>query len=137
MTDELAASDALWAKLDAIANITTYDGEVPKNPPLGADGRVDPYAVLYAGGGLRFASALNGLQSSLSSTFQVTCAAGDRTRAMWCVRQVRDGLIGPITIGGRTYLVRSTDLDPGPIRRDDNVTPVRFYLPLEFFLLVP
>jgi len=137
VTDELAVHDALWAKLDAIANVTAYDGEVPASPPVGQNGRVKPYAVLYAGGGQRFSSGLDGIQSSLSTVAQVTAAAGEQIDAMWCVRQVRDGLLGPITISGRTYLVRSTDLDPGPIRRDDNVTPVRFYLPLEFFLLVP
>lgn len=130
--------DTVWAVLDAIAGINTYDGEVPSTPPVDADGRVHAYAVLYASPGALYASTLAGAQTSLLGSFQVTCVGGDPTRAVWCVDKVRTGLAGAtVTIDGQTRIIRARSEDPGPVRRDDDVRPPRHYVPLEFVLHAP
>lgn len=137
MPTALEVHDAVWAKLDAVANINAYDGEVPNNPPLDADGRVHAYAVLYMSPGRLYAGALNGAQTSLDGTHQVTCVGGDATRALWCIDKVRTGLLGSITIAGRVYTIRALDEDPGNVRPDLDKTPPRHYGPVLFRLITP
>jgi hypothetical protein len=134
----------VWAKLDAIVGVNVYDGEVvdangeATNPPYDTDGRVHAYAILYMAPGNRYAGSLNGAQTSLDGSFQVTCAGGDQTRALWCVDKVRTALIGTsVTVDGVTRYIRAREEDPGPLRRDDDVQPSRHYLPLEFILHAP
>lgn len=138
MVDALTGHDAVWPLLDAVAGVNTYDGEVPKTPPLDPDQRVAAYAVLYYSPGRRYASSLNGRQESIDGSFQVTCVGGDPTRALWCVDRVNAALAGAtVTIAGATRQVRAVEADPGPLRRDDNVTPPRHYVPLRFQLHTP
>lgn len=138
MADALDLHDAVWPLLNGVAGLTAYDGEVPNDPPIDALGRVEAYAVLYAGAGRLYASSLTGTQVSLDAGFQVTCAGGDPTVALWCVGKVRTALVGhAVTIGGVTRYVWAREEDAGPIRRDDAKTPPRFYLPLQFVLHAP
>ena len=138
MADPQDLHDAVWAKLDAIANLTTYDAVVPTNPPVDGDGRVEAYAVLFASPGRLYASALDGVQASRDSTIQVTCAGGDPNYVFNAVSKVTSGLLGPVTIAGATYDIRAReDFDPGQIRKDETKTLPRFFLPLEFRLHVP
>jgi hypothetical protein len=137
MPTALEVHDALWAKLDAVASVNAYDGEVPNNPPVDADGRVHLYAVLYFTPGRLYASALDGAQTSLDGIQRITCVGGDPVRAANCVDKVRAGLIGPVTIAGRSYLIRADEADPGPVRPDLDKTPPRHYVPVLFRLITP
>lgn len=138
MLDVSSGHDATWALLDAVAGVNTYDGEVPKQPPADEDGRVASYAVLYYSPGRRYASAADGRQTSIDGTFQVTCVGGDPTRALWCVDRVMTQLAGAVVqINGTGRRISAVEEDPGPVRRDDNVTPPRHYVPLRFRLHTP
>ncbi|WP_067428355.1 hypothetical protein [Nocardioides jensenii] len=136
---------AVWALLDALTGVNTYDGEIvdgngnSTSPPADpGNHRVYAYAVLYYSPGRRHANALNGLQASTDGAFQVTCAAGDPTSAMWCVDQVLEALAGAaVEIDGVVRRIRIREDDVVSLRRDDNVTPARFYAPLHFRLLAP
>lgn len=137
MADALSLHDAVWAKLDAITDINAYDGEVPKTPPLDPDQRVHAYAVLYISLGNVFATALSGTQGALLGAGQVSCVGGDPTRALWCVGKVRAGLATTVTLDGKSYPIRLREEDPGPLRRDDNVSPPRHWGPVEFQVFAP
>ncbi|WP_210651343.1 hypothetical protein [Nocardioides sp. SYSU D00065] len=138
MTSAQDVHDQVWALLDAVPGINTYDGEVPSTPPLDEDDRVHAYAVLYVSAGRRAALMLDGTQSSLFSGFQVTCVGGDPTRALWCVDQVRAALLGAsVTVDDREHLITASETDPGPVRRDDDVTPPRHYVPDRYDLFIP
>jgi hypothetical protein len=129
---------SVWALLSAITGVNPFDSEVPKTPPLDEDGRVHAYAVLYFSPGRRHANAMDGNQSSVDGSFQVTCVGGDPDRALWCVDKVLTALVGAaVTIDGVVRRVRLREEDPGTVRRDDDVTPVRHYVPLRFQLFMP
>lgn len=137
-TEVALLADPIWTLIDAIANVNTYDGDFvdadgkPVNPPADGDGRVHAYAVYYPGPGWAHALLGCGGTDSLDFTFQVTCAGGDRTRALWCIQQVRDALSGKnITIGGQDITIRELS-GPDRITRDDDISPSRFYAPLIF-----
>lgn len=131
-------ADPIWTVLEAISNLNAYDGEIvddngaPIDPPLDDDKRVHAYAVYYPGGGFAHAQLACGGTDSLDWTFQITCAGGDRTRALWSVNKVRAALSGQrVTVNGQDLLIREQG-DPGFVRRDAQVQPTRFYLPLTF-----
>lgn len=131
-------ADPIWTMIDAVQNVNTYDGDFVDNdgkplpPPLDDDGRVHAYAVYYPSPGWAHALLAGGETDSLDWSFQVTCAGGDRTRALWCADKLRTALSGKrITVNGQGLLIVETG-NPGPIRRDDKVSPVRFYTPLQF-----
>lgn len=127
----------VWARLDGIGGINAYDGEVPTTPPKDPDGRVHAYVVLWMGAGAWRGTTLGDKPGQLCGTGQVTCVGGDVQRALWCVGKVREGLPGLVTIDGRQYRIRLRQDDPGPVRVDLDVTPNRFYLPLEFSIFIP
>lgn len=130
-TDVRALADPVWGLINGITNLDSFDGEDP-TPQLDPDGRVHAYAVYYPSPGWAHAVLACGGTDSLDWTFQVTCAAGDRNRTLWCVDKIRTALSGArLSIGGQLLTIRETT-DPGPIRRDDQVKPVRFYTPLLF-----
>lgn len=131
-------ADPIWALIDAIANVNTYDGEIadaagsPIDPPLDDDKRIHAYAVYFPSPGWAHALLACGGTDSLDWSFQVTCAGADRVRTLWCVQQVRAALGGArVEISGQQLPIRETG-NPGPIRRDEQVTPHRFYVPLNF-----
>ncbi|MGH8940862.1 MAG: hypothetical protein ACRDV2_16170 [Actinomycetes bacterium] len=144
MVTTRSVHDSVWALLEAVGGgITAYDGDVPKTPPLDGDGAVGAYAVLYFSPGRRYANALNGVQASVDGSFQVTCAGADPTKALRCVDKVLDALLGVdrrgsvVDVDGVPRRIRARENDPGPLRCDKGVTPVRFYAPLHFLLLIP
>jgi hypothetical protein len=103
------------------------------NPPSDPDGRVHPYAVLFAGGGQRIHERLAGGPDRISWRFQVTCAGGDTTRALACVDAVTAALDGRrLVAGGWSSTPLQQDLDPGPLREDRDGAPSRWYLPLQY-----
>lgn len=135
-TDVQSAADAVWTLLSGIANVNAFDGDFVDEdgnrvrPPADDDGRVHAYAVYYPSPGRSHSRRHGAARSNLDWSFQVTCAGGDRTRALWCVTQVRNALAGARVGGNRI----TEGFDPGPLRRDDDVKPPRFYLPLQFSL---
>lgn len=131
-------ADPVWDLIDAVTGVNTYDGEfVDANGntvqvPRDADGRVHPYAVYYPSPGWAHALLACGGTDSLDWTFQVTCAAGTRTQALWCVSKIRGALSGKrLTIRDQGLLIHE-ELNPGSVRRDDKLDPPRFYVPLLF-----
>jgi hypothetical protein len=130
--------EQVWTLLDATPDVNTYDSEVPKTPPLDIDGRVHAYAVLFVSPGRPTALMLDGTQDSLSTSFQVTCVGGDQARALWCVDQVRAQLVGAfVEINGRQHQITASETQPGPVRRDDDVTPPRHFVAELFDLFIP
>lgn len=140
--DVSALADPVWALLDGLSGVNAFDGEfvdatgqpvdMSMTPYADDDGRVHAYAVYFPSSGWAHALLACGGTDSLDWSFQITCAGGDRTRALWCVSKVRGVLSGArVTVGGQGLLIREIG-DPGPIRRDDKVSPTRFYLPLLF-----
>ncbi len=133
-----AVHDQVWTILDGIAGINAYDGEVPATPPLDPDKRVHAYAVLYVSGGRPAGLMLSATQDSLFSGFQVTCVGGDPTRALWCLDKVRTALVGAfVTVDGHEHQITAGEFDPGPVRRDDDVTPPRHYIPDRYDVFIP
>lgn len=111
------------------AYLGVHDGEVT-SPPNDPTGRVHPYCVLYGGPGDAATSALSAEYIDLWWTFQVTCVAGTPTGAYWARDKVTAALAGAaLTVPGRTVLVRPDGHDEGPLRRDDDLTPPRFWIP--------
>lgn len=142
MTSVEQLADPVWTLLDALGHVNTFDGDfvdatgapvdMTKTPYADDDGRVHAYAVYYPGPGWAHALLSCGGVDSLDWTFQVTCAGGDRARALWCVSQVRGALTGAtVSVGGQELQIREVG-NPGQGRRDDGVQPSRYYLPLIF-----
>jgi hypothetical protein len=128
-----ALADLVWALLTGIPAVNHFDGEVAPEPPVDADDRVHAYTVYYPSPGRSWPRMLDAAPDSLAWSFQVTCAGGDRTRTLWCVGKVRAQLTGArLTLPDGTSVLITEATDPGPIRRDDDVKPPRFYVPLLF-----
>lgn len=123
-------ADQVWASLQTLTNVSLFDGEVSQ-PPLDADGRVHAYAVYYPAAGRGYSNRAGATLQGLNWGCQITCVGGDRTRALWCVDQVRSVLDGVrVTSGGRRARLNEVTPEETPVRRDEGVSPVRFYLPL-------
>ena len=126
---------AVFALLDGIANLNAFDGEVPTTPPLDPDGRVHPYAVLYAGPGRASSQTVCATPRDMDVSFQVTAVGGDTSRCLWAVDRIRGTLTGMrLTVDGLEVgqIVETTD--PGPARRDDDVQPSRMFVPILYSL---
>ena len=126
-------ADQVWAMQQAITNITHYRGRVGDNPPKDSYGAVNAYTVLYPGAGVGYSRRLaRSVPTNLDWTFQITCVGGDDTRCLWCVDKVRAAFTGA-RLGNR----RIRELgESGVIRRDDDVSPPRFFVPLDFGVYV-
>ncbi len=127
---------AVLAVLKAIAPgplpaafLGVHDGEVT-TPPHDANQRVHPYVVLYPGPGTPVAAALCRDYDDLWWDFQVTCVGGTPTGALWARDKVTAALTNAgLAVAGRFVIVRPDGHDPGPMRRDDDLTPPRFWVP--------
>lgn len=142
--------DLVIARLEGIAGLNVYRGEIRwwddeniehREPPVistpaGPDpsGRVAPYVVHYGGAGdPELGATLAGPAPNLLWSFQTTVAAGYEPDCAKTVDQVVAQLHGwrPVHEGVSFGLVHPPiGFDPGPIRRDDQKTPPRFWLPL-------
>ena len=145
--DAAPLADATWALLSAIAGVNAFDGQVaipaydPNNPATAVywdrdtnSGVVDvhAYCVFYPGAGLAHGITLDQAPDLLDWTFQVTCVGGDRVRALWCIGKVRAALTGTwLSVAGRQLEIREV-ADTGSLKRDDDETPPRFWLPLMY-----
>lgn len=138
-TARLALSDALDARLKTLPGLTIYPGEVPDKPPLikvagVADPahRVAPYAVTYPGPGI---SDVNPSMAPIPTDFlwdvQVTFAAGYKADLLHTLdRAVPLLQLWSPTVAGLTcgHLRPPEGTRLGPVRRDDDVSPPRFYV---------
>lgn len=136
MTAPDALHAALLALLEAIPNVTAYDGNVPPSPPA-ADGsrEVLPYVVLWGSAGTwpeAEAAALSQTSGpELDWPVQLTVAAGRQVWVLRAAAAVRAAVLGVELVPGASPLREP----PGavPVQFDDrNVTPGRFFLPLSF-----
>lgn len=129
-------ADDVWALLQAVTNVNHYRGVVDTSPPKDPDGKVHAHTVFYPGAGRQVATRSCATPAALAWSFQITCVGGDDNRCLWCVDKVRTGLADATVADG--YLIRPVrDADPGPVRRDDDTEPPRFYLPLLFGVYIP
>jgi hypothetical protein len=130
---------AVVTALTGLSGLTVYDGEVDPTPPVMADGtgRVRPYAVVYASSGTPHPEDFNSLTvADLDWMVQVTVAGGyqpDTLQAIHAIRLLLQGQV--LVVAGVTCGPLTQVNDPGPIRRDDDTVPPRFYMPLQFQLL--
>lgn len=132
--DPLLHTTALLALLTPISGLSVYDAEVPKTPPVDVDGRIHPYAVLYAGTATNQRSALSGASTDFRWPFQITVVGGDRQRCAWAAWKVTGALVDKrLTVTGFTTGLITHEAGPG-ISRDDVEVPPRHYQPLLFSL---
>ncbi len=131
---------AVFDRLDTLANLTVFKAEVPSKPPVidDASGRVGPYAVVYPTGGTPNSDVdLGDSNDDLDWGVQVTVAAGYLEDLMYTVDQV-DGLLfrwSPTLAGAHVgRLHPPLGFNSGPARRDEDVSPPRFWLPLLYQL---
>jgi hypothetical protein len=141
--DRRLITDAVFAQLETLTGVTAYRGEVPDHPPAltgDPDGRVAAYVVLYPFGGTPGPEVdLGDTAVDLVYTCQVTCAAGYPTDCEYLVDRVHPLLYrwAPAVAGLVCGPLRPpAGFDPGPVRRDDQPSPPRFYVPLQFRSLV-
>ncbi|VXC44129.1 hypothetical protein [Nocardioides sp. AX2bis] len=138
----LVVAKALMARLDGITWATAHLGAIDtaKARPVDADGRVSPYVVLYPGlGRVRDAEdTVTGSSSAdLALLFQLTCVAGVADALLDLFDAVHDqvhlwspGIAG---IGGGRFRT-PPGYDPGPMRRNDQANPPRFWSPMQYQL---
>jgi hypothetical protein len=134
--------DQLQQRLDQLPGaptVTVYRGEVPTSPPVLPDSdRIAPYVVLFDGTGpVNLEPDLAGVNEDLRWTPQITVAAAfspdcaqlvDRVFA-WVHRW--SPVIENVAAGG---LVPPPGFDPGGPRADRQVSPPRFFVPLQWQL---
>lgn len=145
---------ALVARLDEISNVTVYlrrvgfvlGSTVTVPPPTVSpiDQRVRPYVVVHPSPGM------NGPDSRLDDSSsgrvygpQITCVVGDETALDVLVDAVtakldgwRPALASPHDMAEIGRFRPLAGFDPGPGSRDDDVTPARFWTPLQYRLPV-
>jgi hypothetical protein len=119
--------DAVQAALED-AGLIVYLGGTPTSsgwtPP-------DKFCVLYPEPGEAVRESLADVRSDFMATFQVTCVGGSMERALWVADKVRQALIGPLTVAGRSAW-RPEDLGGPPVQRDDDTTPPSWFVPVQY-----
>jgi hypothetical protein len=119
--------DAVQAALEG-AGLVVYLGGTPTSsgwsPP-------DKFCVLYPEPGEAVRESLADARSDFMATFQVTCVGGSMERALWVADKVRQALVGPLSVAGRTVW-RPEDLGGPPVQRDDDVTPPLWFVPVQY-----
>lgn len=137
MTEPEVLHAAVVTALQSIGStrLTVFDADVPTKPSALPDGRVLPYAVVWpSAGGAPLESPIAGA-TGLDWSCQVTVAAGDVGWCLGAIGLVRGALSGAVLAEGVTL----TDETPRSliVRRDPDVTPSRWFLPLQFGCLTP
>jgi hypothetical protein len=126
-------------RLRTLNGVSVYLGEVVGAVPLLTDGsgRVAPYLVQYPSPGMPRPDHMAGMFFNLDWSTQITCVAGYLSDCIHLAGRVHKLLAGwPVALsaGNTGRLAPPTGFDPGPIRRDDDVNPPRFYVPLQYQL---
>lgn len=124
--------------VNALAGLSgrVYDGQVPKAIQTDASGYVLPYVVLYAGvpGDLPADRDATGLVDTgvLDWPFQTTCVGAS---ALICMSLARDVQLALTNLRvGDGYVKPDGFTTPVPLP-DNQVTPARFFLPLQWRLI--
>lgn len=131
-------ANAVHDRLATVSNVTLYRGEVTGTVATIPDsgGRVKPYLVEYFSPGTPSADQdLGDEHEDLDWLIQVTCVAGYDVDLFALIDRVDDALYrwAPVIAGVQcSGLKPPLGFDPGPIRRDPDVTPNRLYVPLQY-----
>lgn len=126
----------LRLELDPSKPLDVFDSE--PTPIANSDGLARPFAVLYAGPGTLGSVTLCDSQDVLTWRFQVTAGGGDPQRARRAAARVRARLSGvELMVGSdldrvRLRLVEDPDYDPGPVRKDPDGKPPRWFIPMQY-----
>lgn len=115
----MSHADAVLTLLEAVDNLTVYDGDVPDLPSL-------PYVVLWIAEPLRTAGRLSGEQDDAQSTFQTSSVGSTPEQARWAQAKVHEALLNrrPVITGRSSTRVKH-DSAP-PVRADYDVDPTVF-----------
>jgi hypothetical protein len=99
---------------------------------MDSDSKAHAYLAIFPSpGALSLADAdLAGHGGPRDWRFQVTAAGGDVARCIKAVQRAQDVLVD-IHLDDTTGIVRE-DGDPGPIRPDTSIAPLRWFVPLLF-----
>lgn len=130
-------TDAVDARLASLSpTVDVFRGEVTASPDILPNGRVKSYVVYYPFGPSDGPDANVGdTVTDLTYTCQITCVAGFEADCEYLVDQVA-GLMNrwTPTVAGLVFgrFRPPPGYDPGPVRRDDTVKPVRFWVPLQY-----
>ena len=106
--------------VDAVPNVTIYDGTVPNDPAY-------PYVVLYADQGAAFANAYTEVSTFRTFRVQTTTVAANQPQARALAERVESALLDvrPTVTGRKCAPIRTETAQP--VRRADDVDPVVFY----------
>jgi hypothetical protein len=134
--------DLLEARLKLLPGdptVSVYRGEVPKSPPRVPDSdRVASYVVLFDGTGPKnLEPSVCGTHEDLSWSPSITIASGFSPDCAQTIDRVYAWVYGwsPV-INGLAFgrLVPPLGFDPGPVRPDTTVSPVRFFVSTSWVL---
>lgn len=142
MVTPLELHEATLARLRAIPQLggRIFDEEV-KKPAADAQGAVLPYVILWPTPGTYpddARSAAKAWGSELDWTASVIAAGGSTQRALLAAAWVRTALAGwhavPPPAGP---LVETQFTRPLPVQKEPDVSPARYFLPMQFGCLTP
>ena len=130
--DLLAASDVLLGALRESPNLDVFEG-APASVRFDSGNRALPYACLYLGADFPDLSVedLCGDPGSRTLPFQVTVASGYLRTTLRAAQKVQAGLSGRWLLPGSG---RVRMRPAGTIQEDRDVTPSRWFIPLQFYV---
>lgn len=135
MADPVVLQAIVSTRLRALKGLTLYEGQVPGKLPQDAQGYILPYVVLYAGLGRDRAEErdLSGLADPTRGDwpFQTTCVGANPTICLAVTRDVAATLTN-LPVGGG--FIKPAGFDTPLPLVDNQVTPARFFLPLQWRL---
>lgn len=137
MADPLALHALVLPVLQDLPGSTAYAGQVPDKLPQDAQGYVLPYVVLFAGLGgdvpaERDLSNLVDTDGALDWPFQTTCVGASSTICLAVARDVARALTNrPVGAG----FIKPSGYDTPLPLVDNQVTPARYFMPLQWRLL--
>ncbi|MGW6913710.1 hypothetical protein ACWGB8_07810 [Kitasatospora sp. NPDC054939] len=117
----LAARAAIEA-----TGVTVYIGGAPAARPL-----PPTYVVLYPSPGLETAASLADDRTVLDLPLQATCVGSTAEGAIGTAGRVRAAFAGGLAVAGRVCW-RPEPVGGPPLRREDDVTPPVFTLPVQY-----
>lgn len=96
-------------------------------------GQAPPYIAVYPDGGRSLPGDLADPLSLYQGTVQLTCVGQTAEQALSVSDRARAALSVPLTVQGRSGW-RPEELGGLPVRRDDDVTPPLYYVPVQYRL---
>ena len=136
MADPVVLQAVVAARLRALPGITLYEGQVPGKVPQDAQGYVLPYVALYSSLGRDRPEErdLSGLADPGRGDwpFQTTCVGASSTICLAVARDVAAALTNLPAGGG---FIKPTGYETPLPLADNQVTPARYFMPLQWRLL--